>query len=178
MIADYRGGVTCLYDTQLLGAFLHASECGDRSRPEALRGMPEVSGGILRWRPHWQRIRLAPPASTSPPSLSGSAGRTRIALAGNLALAELSRQSRSGKGPRLRPRHRQDGRLVPSTFPRCQKVGGPLRCPGMSRFEYEIGRSPIVRALAALLQGVSQSSSLRPGMCRKCRVLCVTTVRS
>ena len=42
MIADYRGGVTCLYDTQLLGACLHASESGGRSRPEAVRGMPEV----------------------------------------------------------------------------------------------------------------------------------------
>src|SRR5208283_3461836 len=40
--ADYRGGVTCLYDTQLLGACLHASESGGRSRPEAVRGMPEV----------------------------------------------------------------------------------------------------------------------------------------
>src|SRR5208337_1697117 len=41
--ADYRGGVTCLCDTQLLGACLHASECGGRSRPEAVRGMPDVS---------------------------------------------------------------------------------------------------------------------------------------
>ncbi len=40
--ADYRGGVTCLYDTQLLGACLHASESGGRSRPEAVRGMPDV----------------------------------------------------------------------------------------------------------------------------------------
>src|SRR5208337_5531536 len=40
--ADYRGGVTCLYDTQLLGACLHASESGGRYRPEAVRGMPEV----------------------------------------------------------------------------------------------------------------------------------------
>ena len=40
--ADYRGGVTCLYDTQLLGACLHASECGGRYRPEAVRGMPDV----------------------------------------------------------------------------------------------------------------------------------------
>ena len=40
--ADYRGGVTCLYDTQLLGACLHASESGGRSRPQAVRGMPEV----------------------------------------------------------------------------------------------------------------------------------------
>ncbi len=50
--ADYRGGVTCLYDTQLLGACLHASESGGRSRPQALRGMPEVP--------------IAPPA-TGPP---------------------------------------------------------------------------------------------------------------
>src|SRR5271157_994251 len=40
--ADYRGGVTSLYDTQLLGACLHASESGGRYRPEAVRGMPEV----------------------------------------------------------------------------------------------------------------------------------------
>ena len=40
--ADYRGGVTCLYDTQLPGDCLHASECGGRSRPEAVRGMPDV----------------------------------------------------------------------------------------------------------------------------------------
>ena len=30
------------YDTQLLGACLHASESGGRSRPEAVRGMPDV----------------------------------------------------------------------------------------------------------------------------------------
>ena len=52
MIADYRGGVTCLYDTQLLGVCLHAPECGGRSRPQAVRGMPEVP--------------IAPPA-TGPP---------------------------------------------------------------------------------------------------------------
>ncbi len=40
--ADHRGGVTCLYDTQLLGACLHASESGGRSRPEAVRGIPDV----------------------------------------------------------------------------------------------------------------------------------------
>ena len=40
--ADYRGGVTRLYDTQLLGTCLHASESGGRSRPEAVRGMPDV----------------------------------------------------------------------------------------------------------------------------------------
>ena len=40
--ADYRGGLTCLYDTQLLGACLHASECGGRSRRQAVRGMPEI----------------------------------------------------------------------------------------------------------------------------------------
>src|SRR5271157_828432 len=50
--ADYRGGVTCLYDTQLLGACLHAFESGGRSRPEAVRGMPDVP--------------IAPPA-TGPP---------------------------------------------------------------------------------------------------------------
>src|SRR5208337_2241487 len=50
--ADYRGGVTCLYDTQLLGDCLHASESGGRSRPEAVRGMPDVP--------------IAPPA-TGPP---------------------------------------------------------------------------------------------------------------
>jgi len=40
--ADYRGGVTCLYDTQLPGACLHASESGGRSRAEAVRGMADV----------------------------------------------------------------------------------------------------------------------------------------
>ena len=50
--ADYRGGVTCLYDTQLLGACLHASECGGCYRPGAVRGMPDVP--------------IAPPA-TGPP---------------------------------------------------------------------------------------------------------------
>ena len=50
--ADYRGGVTRLYDTQLLGACLHASESGGRYRPEAVRGMPDVP--------------IAPPA-TGPP---------------------------------------------------------------------------------------------------------------
>src|SRR5208337_3009934 len=29
-------------DTQLLGACLHAPECGGRYRPEAVRGMPEI----------------------------------------------------------------------------------------------------------------------------------------
>jgi len=53
--ADYRGGVTCLYDTQLLGACLHASESGGRSRPEAVRGMPDVpiappaTGHLVGW---------------------------------------------------------------------------------------------------------------------------------
>ena len=53
MIADYRGGVTCLYDTQLPGFCLHAPECGGRSHPGAVRGMPEVSGVILTWPHHW-----------------------------------------------------------------------------------------------------------------------------
>ena len=57
--ADYRGGVTCLYDTQLLGACLHATECGGRSRPEAVRGMPDVP--------------IAPPA-TGPPEGWAKAG--------------------------------------------------------------------------------------------------------
>ena len=57
--ADYRGGVTCLYDTQLLGACLHAYESGDRSRPQAVRGMPEVP--------------IAPPA-TGPPEVWAAVG--------------------------------------------------------------------------------------------------------
>ena len=40
--ADFRGGVTGLYGTQLLGACLHACGCGGRSRPGAVRGMPDV----------------------------------------------------------------------------------------------------------------------------------------
>ena len=55
--ADYRGGVTCLYDTQLLGACLHASESGGRSRPEAVRGMPDVP--------------IAPPATGPPGGVGG-----------------------------------------------------------------------------------------------------------
>ena len=51
-IADSRGGVTCLYETQLPGACLHASESGGRYRPQAVRGMPDVP--------------IAPPA-TGPP---------------------------------------------------------------------------------------------------------------
>ena len=41
-----------------------------------------------RWRPQWKRMRLTPAAWTSPQSLSGSGGRTRIALAGNFDAAE------------------------------------------------------------------------------------------
>ena len=55
--ADYRGGVTCLYDTQLLGTCLHASESGGRSRPEAVRGMPDVP--------------IAPPATGPPGGVGG-----------------------------------------------------------------------------------------------------------
>src|SRR5271157_3812643 len=55
--ADYRGGVTCLYDTQLFGACLHASESGGRSRPEAVRGMPDVP--------------IAPPANRAPGGVGG-----------------------------------------------------------------------------------------------------------
>ena len=55
--ADYRGGVTCLYDTQLLGACMHASECGGRSRPQAVRGMPDVP--------------IAPPSHRAPGGVGG-----------------------------------------------------------------------------------------------------------
>ena len=50
--ADYRGGVTCLYDTQLLGACLHAFESGGRSRPEAVRACQTYQ---------------SPPPATGPP---------------------------------------------------------------------------------------------------------------
>src|SRR5271166_6298011 len=56
--ADYRGGVTCLYDTQLLGACLHASECGGRSRPEAVRGMPEVPIAPPATGPNTVRLKI------------------------------------------------------------------------------------------------------------------------
>src|SRR5271165_7040614 len=63
--ADYRGGVTCLYDTQLLRACLHATECGDRSRPEAVRGMPEVPITPPATGPAegWAAVGLVSPAS-------------------------------------------------------------------------------------------------------------------
>ena len=65
LIADYRGGVTCLYDTQLLGACLHASECGDRYRPEAVRGMPDVPIAPPATGPPegWAAVGFASPAS-------------------------------------------------------------------------------------------------------------------
>src|SRR5271166_5909788 len=56
--ADYRGGVTCLYDTQLLGACLHASECGGRSRPEAVRGMPDVPIAPPATGPNTVRLKI------------------------------------------------------------------------------------------------------------------------
>jgi len=63
--ADYRGGVTCLYDTQLLDACLHASECGDCSRPEAVRGMPDVPIAPPATGPPegWAAVALVSPAS-------------------------------------------------------------------------------------------------------------------
>ena len=63
--ADYRGGVTCLYDTQLLGTCLHASECGGRYRPQALRGMPEVPIAPPATGPPegWAAVGLVSPAS-------------------------------------------------------------------------------------------------------------------
>ena len=63
--ADYRGGVTCLYDTQLLGACLHAYESSGRSRPEAVRGMPEVPIAPPATGPPegWAAVGLVSPAS-------------------------------------------------------------------------------------------------------------------
>ena len=63
--ADYRGGVTCLYDTQLLGACLHAFESGGRSRPEAVRGMPDVPIAPPATGPPegWAAVGLVSPAS-------------------------------------------------------------------------------------------------------------------
>jgi hypothetical protein len=62
---DYRGGVTCLYNTQLLGTCLHASECGGRSRPEAVRGMPDVPIAPPATGPPegWAAVGLVSPAS-------------------------------------------------------------------------------------------------------------------
>jgi hypothetical protein len=56
--------VYCLDDTQLLSACLHASESGGRSRPEAVRGMPDVP--------------IAPPAT----GLPGGVGPTGAAWGG------------------------------------------------------------------------------------------------
>ena len=56
--ADYRGGVTCLYDTQLLGTCLHASESGGRSRPEAVRGMPDVPIAPPATGPNTVRLKI------------------------------------------------------------------------------------------------------------------------
>src|SRR5271157_138848 len=42
IIANFRRGATCLYDTQLSGACLHAYECGGYYRTEALRGTPDA----------------------------------------------------------------------------------------------------------------------------------------
>src|SRR5208337_5526602 len=63
--ADYRGGVTCLYDTQLPGACLHASESGGRSRPGAVRGMPNVPIAPPATGPPegWAAVGLVSPAS-------------------------------------------------------------------------------------------------------------------
>jgi hypothetical protein len=63
--ADYRGGVTCLYDTQLLGTCLHAYECGGRYRPQAVRGMPDVPIAPPATGPPgaWAAVGLVSPAS-------------------------------------------------------------------------------------------------------------------
>ncbi len=60
--ADYRGGVTCLYDTQLLGACLHVFESGGHSRPGAVRGMPEVPIAHPAIGP-WAAVGFVSPAS-------------------------------------------------------------------------------------------------------------------
>ena len=39
---SHSSGRELLYDTQLLGVCLHAFESGGRSRPEAVRGMPDL----------------------------------------------------------------------------------------------------------------------------------------
>ncbi len=57
--ADDRAGLTCLYDNQLLGACLHASESGGRSRPEAVRACPRHS------------TQRADPLSLAPSPLGG-----------------------------------------------------------------------------------------------------------
>ena len=70
----------------------------------ALGSSGEQSGQLL-----WGHLEVAsplvanpvsPPAWTSPQSLSGSGGWTRIALAGNLAAAELQRDRRPSRSPR------------------------------------------------------------------------------
>jgi len=53
-----------LYDTQLLGDCLHASESDGRSRPEAVRGMPDV--------------QVAPPATGPPERAPGGVGGCRL----------------------------------------------------------------------------------------------------
>jgi hypothetical protein len=62
--ADDRGGVTCLHDTQLLGTCLHAYESGGRSRPQAVRGMPEVPIAHPATGPPegWAAVGLVSPA--------------------------------------------------------------------------------------------------------------------
>src|SRR5271166_489461 len=70
--ADYRGGVTCLYDTQLLGACLHASESGGRYRPGAVRGMPDVPIAPPATRPR-RGGRLS--ALSAQPLSTGGCGR-------------------------------------------------------------------------------------------------------
>jgi hypothetical protein len=75
--AVYRGGVTCLHDTQLLGACLHASECGGRYRPQAVRGMPDVP--------------IAPPSHRAPGGVGGAVGFVSPACFGGGLWARLLR---------------------------------------------------------------------------------------
>ena len=77
--ADYRGSVTCLYDTQLLGACLDASESGGRSHPEAVRGMPDVPIAPPATRPPEGR-RLS--ALSAQPLSTGGCGRVCLGFWG------------------------------------------------------------------------------------------------
>ena len=62
--ADDRGGVTCLHDTQLLGACLQASEASGRSRPEAVMGLLVLPITHPIGPPaRWAAVGLVSPAS-------------------------------------------------------------------------------------------------------------------
>src|SRR5271157_1411394 len=109
--ADYRGGVTCLYDTQLLGTCLHASESGGRSRPEAVRGMPDVPIAPPATGPPegWARVMKSCPGACSsliPDLLRIWACRRLVSavivLTRRASLRTISRRHAHGIAPRLR----------------------------------------------------------------------------